>query len=114
METDEAELWTFQPPAEQPPPPLMSSLSTLRDALPGPRPQNSNLQSLSEALNDLTQYAAAQAYRIPGYLQSYRYTTTGLSTTLAPEEEEIRREIRSLKGLVLNRYASPPPTPPLV
>lgn len=37
-------------------------------------------------------------------MPNYRFTATGLSTSLTPEEEEIRREIRALKGLVLNRY----------
>jgi hypothetical protein len=35
---------------------------------------------------------------------SVKYTPTGVVSALSPEEEEIRREIRSLKGLVLNRF----------
>ena len=107
-ETDEAEIWSFKPPTEQPPPPLMSSLSKLRDTLPGPRPQINGLQGLSETLSELTEYAASQVYRVPAYMSNYRYTASGLTSTLSPDEEEIRREIRSLKGLVLNRYASSP------
>ncbi|KIP12749.1 hypothetical protein PHLGIDRAFT_97395 [Phlebiopsis gigantea 11061_1 CR5-6] len=106
-EADGTVLWSFTPPPEQPSPPLLSSLATLRDTLPGPQPPSTSLQGTQEALSDLTGYVSAQTYTMP----SYRFTAPGLSTTLTPEEEEVRREIRALKGLVLNRRSFLPPRP---
>jgi hypothetical protein len=95
-------IWSFSEPSPPPPSALISSLSALSAAMPEPRPQNTSLQKTSEALSEFTGYIATQTYALP---TSYRFNSSGLSTTLSPEEEEVRREIRALKGLVLNRYA---------
>lgn len=57
-----------------------------------------------QALASLTGYIATQTYatfRMPTAPFGAGLGAPGLST----EEEEVRREIRALKGLVLNRYA---------
>jgi hypothetical protein len=97
--------WTYSPPAPNPQPPsapLIASLQALKSAIPPPtheRPFQHALQSLI----DLTGYLTTQTYSFGGY----RSSSLGFgssSATLNPQEEDIRREIRALKGLVLNRY----------
>ena len=41
----------------------------------------------------------------------YIFPGLGLGAPLAPEEEEVRRDIRALKGLVLNRRSFMPRVP---
>lgn len=92
-------LFSFNPPEPAPPAPLLSSLLTLKGALPVGRAENSSLRKTAGALSDVTGFIAAQTYTLP---PNYRFSATGYSA-LSPEEEEVRREIRALKGLVLNR-----------
>ena len=95
-EVDGTNVWKYKSPAPLPTPPLLDALSTLRDALPEPAPQPSPYQKTLQTLSDFTGYIASQTYTVP-----FKY---GITTSLTPEEEELRREIRALKGLVLNRY----------
>lgn len=100
-----------------PPPASLIALHALRDALPtaasslgsptkpdqapegdpesGTQPRSAAQHTL-EALTDLTGYIAAQTY-------TYAGASVGVGSAPSPEEEEVRREIRALKGLVLNR-----------
>ncbi|KAI0335652.1 hypothetical protein GY45DRAFT_1267998 [Cubamyces sp. BRFM 1775] len=106
-------VWTYVPPSAPPPPPLLTSLTKLSSALP-PRsssPPQPKFQHTFQALSDLTGYIATQTYAAPLGL---RAPGVGLGVSLSPEAEEVRREIRALKGLVLNRRSFLPPRPPSV
>jgi len=58
-----------------------------------------------QTLTDLTGYLTTQTYILPsGGFSGYGvtgYTTT--STLATPQQEELRKEIRAMKGLVLSR-----------
>lgn len=110
--------WSYTPATPPEPTPLSSSLSSLASSVSlAPRhPESTNpFQGTIDALADVTGYITTQTYqlatrgsmRMPG---ASGYGLTG-STTLSPQEEEIRREIRSLKGLVLNRRTFAPARP---
>lgn len=97
--------WSYSPPTPLAPSPLLSSLSSLSSTLPSPpssqesRPYQHTLQSLT----DFTGYLTTQVYTFP-------FRTPG-GPHLNPAEEELRREIRALKGLVLNRRSFMPAIP---
>ncbi|KAF8342205.1 uncharacterized protein EI90DRAFT_3116141 [Cantharellus anzutake] len=59
-----------------------------------------------ESVTDLIAYISSQTYLIPA-ASSFRLGTMGSSggsvNVLGPAEEEVRRELKALKGLVLNR-----------
>jgi hypothetical protein len=55
-----------------------------------------------KALTDLTAYISRETFPIYGGGLNFRYGFSN-STQLTPAQEEVRREIRALKGLVLNR-----------
>jgi len=66
---------------------------------------NTAAQKTLQSLSELTGMISSQTYTLPS---SFRSTFGGsLSNrpvnTLGPAEEEVRRELRSLKGLLLNR-----------
>lgn len=65
-------------------------------------------QHTYQALSELTGYIATQTYAIP---HGMRAPGVGLGVPLTTEEEEVRREIRALKGLVLNRRSFMPRLP---
>ena len=75
-------------------------------------------QGTFDALADVTGYITTQTYQLTtrSSMRSFGTTSFGLnsSTTLSPQEEEVKREIRSLKGLVLNRKTFAPVRPPPV
>ncbi|OJT05321.1 hypothetical protein TRAPUB_3762 [Trametes pubescens] len=104
-------IWTYVPPPPPVTPPLLSSLSTLASTLPtaASSPSQPKFQHTFQALSDLTGYIATQTYAAPHGL---RAPGLGLGVPLAPAEEEVRREIRALKGLVLNRRSFMPRPPP--
>jgi hypothetical protein len=61
-----------------------------------------------QTLTDFTGYLTTQTYILPSGGFS-GYGVTGYTTTSAlatPQQEEIRKDIRALKGLVLSRYGS--------
>ncbi|EPS94305.1 hypothetical protein FOMPIDRAFT_1033410 [Fomitopsis schrenkii] len=99
--SEEPSSWTYTLPIPPPPPPLMQSLYALRTALPtrtGHEP--SRFQHTLNALTDLTGYIATRTY------DSFRRI---IEPGAAPGvEEEVKREIHALKGLVLNRRAFMP------
>lgn len=99
-EKERAILWSYTPPEPTPPTALEMSLSTLRETLPPARTSLHPFQHTLQALTDFTGYIASQTYAIPSNL---RLSGIGMNTPLPPGEEEVRREIRALKGLVLNR-----------
>ncbi|KAI0353022.1 hypothetical protein OH77DRAFT_1427793 [Trametes cingulata] len=104
-------VWTYVPPSPPPPPPLLASLTTLASSLPARDPSSPpqpKYQHTFQALSDLTGYIATQTYASPLGL---RAPGVGLGIPLSPEEEEVRREIRALKGLVLNRRSFLPRVP---
>lgn len=93
-------IWTYTPPTPPPNPPLITSLSNLQASLPPSESGQPRFQHTLQALSDFTGYIAAQTYAIPT-----NFRLGGPNAMLSPEAEEARREIRALKGLVLNRYA---------
>ncbi|EJF62407.1 hypothetical protein BD309DRAFT_877577 [Dichomitus squalens] len=101
-------IWTYASPTPPPPPPLLASLASLKSALPPPASSQPKFQHTFQALSDLTGYITTQTYALP---TSFRAPGLGLGTSLSPEEEEVRREIRALKGLVLNRRSFMPRLP---
>lgn len=97
---NDVSVWSFKVPPPPPPSALESSLSVLHEALPGPSRDLKSVRKTYDALSNFTGYMSSQLYAMPSNL---RFTANGMSTVLSPEEEEIRREIRALKGLMLNR-----------
>lgn len=102
-------LWTYVPPPISPPPPMIVALDTLQAVLPRHasvppisktetvplRPAQRTLQALA----DFTGYIATQTYSLGVHMRGIG----GSPVTNNTEVDEIRREIRALKGLVLNR-----------
>ncbi|KAI6105907.1 hypothetical protein F5141DRAFT_1196802 [Pisolithus sp. B1] len=115
-------LWKYTP-ATPPAPPILASLSKLRSALPR-KPQSrsgtstvlpmpasqlsllpSPYQRTLQVLSDFTGYITTQTYSL-GMLSSTAPSSIIRGTVAAGgsvQEDEIRRDIRALKGLVLNR-----------
>jgi len=94
--------WTYNPPNPPEPTQLQKSLDDLSASLPKSRPQGPKYQHAMQALSDLTGYISSQVY-LPYRGFSGVGGFSGSSSLLSPAEEELRREIRALKGLVLNR-----------
>ncbi|KAH7930680.1 hypothetical protein BV22DRAFT_46754 [Leucogyrophana mollusca] len=102
-------LWTYVPLPIPTEPPLLPALDALRASLPRPStipppsastpPALSPTQRTLQALSDFTGYITTQ---------TYSFSIRG-GTTADPQEDEVRREIRALKGLVLNRRTFLPP-----
>jgi len=102
-------IWTFKraPPGDVEPSPLIDSMSALRKSLPPKRSPINPYQHTLDTLTEFTGYVTTQTYqmstsslRLPGI--------SGASAPLDPQQEEVRREIRALKGLVLNRRTFAP------
>ncbi|KAG1755459.1 hypothetical protein EDB19DRAFT_1901676 [Suillus lakei] len=101
-------LWTYVPPPISPPPPMMVALDTLQAALPrnAPAPPLSKAETAPirpaqrtlQVLADVTGYIATQTYSFGVHMRGIGGPATNNS-----DVDEIRREIRALKGLVLNR-----------
>ncbi|KAJ7232222.1 hypothetical protein B0H12DRAFT_1192388 [Mycena haematopus] len=90
--------WGYDPPVPPSPTALEKSLSTLSASIPKPSPdKRSPLQHALQSMTDFTGYISSQMYApyLPGRF--------GSGATMNPAEEEVRKEIRALKGLVLNR-----------
>ncbi|PCH40818.1 hypothetical protein WOLCODRAFT_162568 [Wolfiporia cocos MD-104 SS10] len=90
----------------------LSSLSSLKHALEkAAQREQTRYQGLLDTLSELTGYVASRTYMVTSsFGQIYG------AVQLSPEEEDVRREIRALKGLVLNRRTFIPPVarPPSV
>ena len=106
-------LWKYVPPPLPSTSPLLASLVNLQATLPrsregapassgGPSPTStiSARQRTLQVLSDFTGYITTQTYSLG--LPSIR-GTGGVTSGGNPVEDELRREIRALKGLVLNR-----------
>jgi len=98
-------LWKYVPLPPADTPPLVKSLENLRSALPKDiKSRKSPLQHTLQTMSDFTGYISTQVY-LP-----YRSPPSGMgipsSTGLNSVEEDMKKEIRALKGLVLNRYVS--------
>ncbi|KAF9534783.1 hypothetical protein CPB83DRAFT_842935 [Crepidotus variabilis] len=88
--------WEYIAPALKPDVPLVTSLDSLSAALPkGLKYRTGPFQHTLQSLSDFTGYLSTQVY-LP-----YRPLNTQNNTTTV--EDEIKREIKALKGLVLNR-----------
>lgn len=61
-------------------------------------------QRTFQSLTDLNAYITSETFNIPS-ASSFRLNSANSagSRALGPVEEELRRELRALKGLVLNR-----------
>ncbi|KAF8974175.1 hypothetical protein BDZ97DRAFT_1647274 [Flammula alnicola] len=102
--------WEYIPPTPVSPPPLVESLDKLSQELPKDvKTRKSPFQYTLQSMSDFTGYLSTQVY-LP-----YRPPPVGMGlssnngqNTL---EEELRREIRALKGLVLNRRSFMPSIP---
>lgn len=94
--------WTYNSPNPPEPTPLQKSLDELSASLPKSRTKGPKYQHAMQALSDLTGYISSQVY-LPYRGFSGVGGLSGSSSLLSPAEEELRREIRALKGLVLNR-----------
>ncbi|KAL0949284.1 hypothetical protein HGRIS_009361 [Hohenbuehelia grisea] len=102
--------WTYNAPTPPERSPLVASLSSLSDAMPAKKAvvtkqelEQSPLQRTLQTLSDFTGYISTQVY-MP-------YRPPGVGGMLGPAEDEMRREIRALKGLVLNRRSFMPTIP---
>ncbi|EFI27679.1 hypothetical protein CC1G_14604 [Coprinopsis cinerea okayama7 len=103
-DTPAALKWKYEAPPPVEPSPLVQSLSRLESAVPKQQePRSSVFQHTLETLTEITGYISSQVY-VP-----YRPPPGGLgfsgSYGLSPAEEALKKEIRALKGLALNRYA---------
>ncbi|KAF7291027.1 hypothetical protein HMN09_01281900 [Mycena chlorophos] len=93
--------WNYTPPDPPPPPTeLETSVQRLAAAVPKPSAEKrSPMQHALQAMTDMTGYISANMYAQYSPIGS----RIGASVPLGPAEEEVRKEIRTLKGLVLNR-----------
>ncbi|PFH51399.1 hypothetical protein AMATHDRAFT_3060 [Amanita thiersii Skay4041] len=101
--------WSFHPSDPPVPSPLQESLKNLSDTLPRATEREENrFQHTLQTLSDFTGYLSTQVY-LPYRSSSSAFSGfSNVSTLLSPAEEELRREIRALKGLVLNRRSFMP------
>ena len=102
-------LWKYVPPPPPTASPFLASLVNLQAALPRSEaavPAASGRQTISarqrtlQVLSDFTGYITTQTYTLGVPLIR---GTGGVASGENPLENELRREIRALKGLVLNR-----------
>ncbi|KAF7352564.1 hypothetical protein MVEN_01221700 [Mycena venus] len=92
--------WRYDPPTPPSPTALAQSLSALSTSIPKPSSEkHSPFQHALQSMTDFTGYISSQMY-MPYLPVGGRF---GSGSTMAPAEEEVRKEIRALKGLVLNR-----------
>lgn len=76
---------------------LRTSLTALRFA----RQVDKSRQETLDSVNSLTGYVSARVYSVPGYTANKGVVKR--PPVLGPIEDEVKSEIRALKGLVLNR-----------
>ena len=86
-----------------PPASFAAALEDLRDALTRGFRERNKYNYAFKALTDLTGFLSRETFALYGTGSSFRNGILG-GHHLSPAEEEVRREIRALKGLVLNRY----------
>ncbi|EIW82296.1 hypothetical protein CONPUDRAFT_164918 [Coniophora puteana RWD-64-598 SS2] len=118
-------LWKYNAPAAPASMPILQPLEKLRDTLPSESkalppatvapfaPSPSPAQRTLQVLSDFTGYITTQTYALG--VASFRPNSSGAGANPAnAQEDELRREIRVLKGLVLNRRSFLPSRPPSV
>ncbi|KAG5648864.1 alpha-1,4-glucan branching enzyme [Asterophora parasitica] len=99
--------WTFVAPEPAELSPLFKSMNALSNSFPkcsAPTYTGNPRQHTLQALSEFTGYISTQVYmpyRPPSSVAGF----IGTGGTLGPAEDEFRREVRALKGLVLNRPA---------
>ncbi|KAG6830318.1 hypothetical protein H0H92_001253 [Tricholoma furcatifolium] len=95
--------WEYQPPAPAEPSLVAKSMKRLVTSLPKKSEvKSTSRQHTLQGLSDLTGYITTQMY-MPYQAPSSAAGFLNGNTSASPAEEEFKREIRSLKGLVLNR-----------
>jgi hypothetical protein len=98
--------WSYHipDPATRPSPPLLPALTKLQSSVAeavSARPTH-RFQHTLQSLIDFTGYLTTKTYALASAMHRLPGTTPSSATAI--EEEEIRMEIKALKGLVLNRY----------
>ncbi|KAJ7180359.1 hypothetical protein C8R43DRAFT_398948 [Mycena crocata] len=92
--------WEYAAPVPPKPTALAQSLETLSASIPKPPAEkHSPFQHALQSMTDFTGYISSQMYA--PYMPLVNRLAPG--STLSPAEEDVRKEIRALKGLVLNR-----------
>lgn len=93
--------WKYVKPPPSEPSPIVKSLGQLSSAMPAKTSEirTSPFSHVIETLSEFTGYISSQVY-VPYQAPSNGF---GVSSGLSPAEEQLKREIRALKGLVLNR-----------
>ncbi|KAI0254855.1 hypothetical protein BJV78DRAFT_1183304 [Lactifluus subvellereus] len=104
--------WSYHipDPAPQPTPPLLPALAKLQDSVAhavSARPTH-RFQHTLQALIDFTGYLTTKTYALAATIHRLPGTASPSAT---PIEEEVRMEIKALKGLVLNRRTFIPAIP---
>ncbi|KAJ7930054.1 hypothetical protein B0H13DRAFT_2310088 [Mycena leptocephala] len=90
--------WGYAPSVPPPPTALVQSLSALSASIPKPSAEkHSPFQHALQSMTDFTGYISSQMYA------PYLGARFGPGASMSPAEEDVRKEIRALKGLVLNR-----------
>lgn len=85
-------------------PKLSVALGKLTNAHRSEGTTNTSASRTLQSLTDFTAYLSSQTYAIPsGYLATFGNRS---QRTLGAAEEEVRKDIRSIKGLLLNRCES--------
>lgn len=99
--------WSFTAPPAPATSPLVSSLENLKSVITGPTLSTSpsRFQHTLQTFIDFTGYLTAQVYTVSSTGLGYR--PPGTPTVVSSmQEDEVRKEIKALKGLVLNRYVN--------
>lgn len=104
--SSESPRWSYHvpDPETRPTPPLLPALSKLQGSVAdavSARPTH-RFQHTLQALIDFTGYLTTKTYTLASAMHRLPGTTSSPATGI--EEEEIRMEIKALKGLVLNRF----------
>ncbi|KAG6817849.1 hypothetical protein H0H87_001681 [Tephrocybe sp. NHM501043] len=95
--------WTYTTPAPVEPSPIVESMKRLTTILPkNSELRHNSLQHTLQALSDFTGYISTQMY-MPYQAPSSAAGFLNNGSSGGPAEEEFKREVRALKGLVLNR-----------
>jgi hypothetical protein len=107
--SSESPRWSYHipDPATRPTPPLLAALSKLQSSVThavSEQPPH-RFQHTLQALIDFTGYLTTKTYALASAMHRLPGATPSPATTVI-EEEEIRMEIKALKGLVLNRSVS--------
>ncbi|KAL0580093.1 hypothetical protein V5O48_001952 [Marasmius crinis-equi] len=97
--------WSYKSRVPPPPPPLMTSLGTLSSEISQCRRTTSYHHTL-QSLSEFTGYISTQVYA------PYKPpASVGSNPSNSTVEDELKKEIRALKGMVLNRRSFLPAIP---